>query len=125
MKKFGSIILLALYALSLVQVLVPVLSFHANHEYIKNHLCRSLFEAGLDDCDGFCFLRKNIDAHHGHDEHHHMPEATPPKVPFVYVLTLINDSKPIGPDFKKEFPAFDILAERQFFADITPPPPRV
>jgi|GEM_PF-2947231 len=126
MRKFGSIVLLSVYAISLVQVMVPVLSFHFNHEYVKTHLCRSLFEYGYDDCDGFCYLKKQVEQHHGHDhDHQHMPEATPPKVPLLYVLKLIHDEYPSKPNIPEEpFLAIHDRSAHQFYADVILPPPK-
>lgn len=125
MKRSGSILLLALYVFSMAHTLVPVISFYVNHEYIKTHLCRSLTQPEFSDCDGFCFLKKQIDEHHHHDMNEHGTSVYVPKMPFVY-LPEIHPSYSNGiiaseSDLKSHHN--DRLPD-QIYLDILSPPPQ-
>ncbi len=125
-KRFGSILLLSLYMFSMVHTLVPVMSFYMNHEYIKTHLCRSLTQPEFSDCDGFCFLKKQIDEHHHHhDSHDHGSAVYVPKMPFLYLPeihpafsnSLMNSERDIGSHHDDRLPD-------QIYLDIISPPPQ-
>tara|TARA_R110000868_G_scaffold235273_8_gene489110 strand:+ start:19418 stop:19798 length:381 start_codon:yes stop_codon:yes gene_type:complete len=125
MKKAGSILLLLLYLFSMVQTLVPVISFEMNHDYIKKHLCRSLTQPEFGDCDGFCYLKKKIEDHQDHDMDSHGTTATVPKVPFVY-LVKIQSKKLFSGLFSSDELRFkyDETYLNDFFLDISSPPPQ-
>lgn len=106
-------------------MLVPVVSFHVNHEYIKKHFCQSLTQPELSDCDGFCYLKKQIDDHQDHDMDSHGTSAYIPKVPFVYLVEIQSKelSSPIFSGDEQRFKNNESLPI-PVFLEITSPPPQ-
>lgn len=110
---------------SMIQTLVPVLSFHANHEYIKTHLCRSLTQPEYKDCDGFCFLKKQIHDHEHSDMDHNSSTSYVPKVPFSYLVE-IHSKESTSPDLidKKRYRQLNESLPEQLYLDVLSPPPK-
>ncbi len=96
-----------------------------NHEFIKTHLCRSLTQPEFSDCDGFCFLKKQIDEHQNHDMDSHSTPATVPKIPFVYLPEIRTGSQVFAnlPEQEKRFIYHDSLPQ-EVFLDVSSPPPK-
>lgn len=96
-----------------------------NHEYIKKHFCRSLTQPEFGDCDGFCYLKKQIDDHQDHDMDSHGTTAYVPKVPFVY-LPEIHSKKMSPPEFHKQSKRYlnNESLPQDIFLDIISPPPK-
>lgn len=109
----------------MVQTLVPVLSFHVNQEYIKSHLCRSLTQPEFKDCDGFCYLKKQI---HNHDDnemdHSSSTSSYVPKIPFSYLVE-IQTRKSNSPDLiDEEYCQLHEPLPEQLYLDVLSPPPK-
>ncbi len=96
-----------------------------NHEYIKAHLCRSLTEPDMSDCDGFCYLKKQIDDHQDHDMDSHGTTTYVPKVPFVYLPEIRSKSltSPKNSEQNRRFLNNESFPE-DVFLDISSPPPQ-
>lgn len=111
---------------SMIHMLVPVISFHINHDYIKTHLCRSLTQPEFSDCDGFCYLKKQIEEHEDHDMDSHGTTAQAPKVPFVYLPEIRSKNPTSAP--LSEINTYFMYQESfpdDIFLDIVSPPPQV
>ncbi|MBO6523284.1 MAG: hypothetical protein JJ971_05615 [Balneolaceae bacterium] len=96
-----------------------------NHEYIKTHLCRSLTQPEFSDCDGFCYLKKQIDEHKDHDMDSHSTPATVPKVPYVYLPEIRSEnlaSMHLN-ERKKRFIHHDSLPQ-DIYLEVSSPPPK-
>lgn len=50
--------------------------FALRHDYVAEHLCENRHDPDSD-CDGQCFLKKRMEAHHGHDEPGEAPAVRP------------------------------------------------
>lgn len=96
-----------------------------NHEYIKAHLCRSLTQPEFSDCDGFCYLKKQINEHQDHDMDSHSAPVTVPKVPFVYLpeIRTTNLAFTNLPEQEKQSVYHDSLPQ-DIFLEVSSPPPR-
>ena len=59
LKKLISIVLIALYAGSLVLPLIPHAEYVLNYEHIKTHLCEERHNPESD-CNGKCYLQQQV-----------------------------------------------------------------
>lgn len=109
----------------MVQTLVPVLSFNVNHEYIKAHLCRSLTQPEFKDCDGFCYLKKQIHDHDDKEMDHSSNSTYGVKIPFLYLVE-IRSKELQSPLFSKDEHRFknNEPFPNQVFLEIISPPPK-
>ena len=97
-----------------------------NHEYIKQHFCRSLTQPEFSDCDGFCYLKKQIDDHQDHDMDSHGKAINLPKVPYVYLpeVRSISSASAHLPETDIRF-VYQESLPKNIFLDIASPPPQV
>ena len=106
-------------------MVIPILSFHMNHEFIRSHHCRSLTEPGFEDCDGFCYLKKQLETHQDHAKEHHSSAGYVPKVPFLYLPEIKRQD--LGTPFFSQSALHLLLKEQlpdAIFRDILSPPPK-
>lgn len=71
MQKVTSIFLFFVTLLAVFKTATPFLSYKANYTFIVEEMCVYRGTTQQDDCDGFCYLKKNIEDQNGgsHDSH--------------------------------------------------------
>lgn len=96
MKQLLSIVLLSVFAASIIRPVLPFLEYIIDYDYIVEVLCINKEEPELQ-CNGKCHLKKQlaIAAERDVPEDKRLPQVTFEKFPTLFFDTSTNESTPL------------------------------
>lgn len=122
MRRLGSISLLLVFALTMIQPIIPHVLFQSNRGYIGKQLCEQRAVSGSK-CNGSCYLSKQLKADQG-DQKGYANSEIEFDIDLQYCISL--EKSGLAPSLQA--PGFlhaELERMDQFYSEVVIPPPRI
>ncbi len=103
--------------------MAPWVHFSVNQEYIKTHLCESLTDPDLKDCDGYCYLKKQVKEHHQEHGAEHSDTMVMRDFPIFLFYSQVQNYYLVKDFYSKKMLLLnDLMAQQVYIEPLSPPP---
>ncbi len=126
MKNAVTIFLLVLTSAAVFKSATPFLSYKANYEFIFTEMCEMRGTSNHNDCDGFCYLRKQIEHHDESDHEKPHTNKVPASNLYSSIFGIIGEQKNIESPFLRFRDLNQDIFDQKYriYLDSLSPPPQ-